>query len=416
MALYDLSRVTRACTELIGRHIEASSAWFPRARPDVSPMPPDQLSARGLSFYLYHMRESAYHRNVAPPDPASDHNRFLPMPLSLYYQLSAIPGDATAQAHLDAQLLFGCALKALHDVPELTDKTEINGIAVLAQVGLEGAQNRFRLQMLSMTPQEAVTYWTDESRALRLAAYYEVNVVFLEPQAAERRSGRVSSYTVATNIAGAPIVRGTSSVVTFTQPDGSPASIETSPASVAYGAVFRVQGSHFTGQSVELTLRGNQDPEPRVVGADWGVSSQSEEVSAVVASTAGGTPLLPGVYALAVRVSRLMAGRLITLTSNTSPIQIAPAITQITTTSGQGFRITGSVFSAPGLDPATVELQVGESRLVRVNAAPGPGEFRIVTPTRVDLTLPQGLMTGAALALRLHVRGIESPPNWVVVP
>jgi hypothetical protein len=139
MALLDISAVTRAVADFIARSVEVSPAWQPRARPTVSPLPPDLLQSAGLSFYLYHLSENPHLRNAAPPDPAADHVRHISMALDLHYQMSAAPGGTSANEMLESQLLMGCALKALHDMPVIDDATEVAGTPILAAAGLDNA-------------------------------------------------------------------------------------------------------------------------------------------------------------------------------------------------------------------------------------------------------------------------------------
>ncbi|MFN6977006.1 MAG: Pvc16 family protein [Gemmobacter sp.] len=416
MPLLDLSLVTRSYTELIARQVELSPAWQPRPRPTVSPLAPDQMPGAGLSFYLYHVLESAHARNAPPPHPGAGLVRHTPMGLELHFQMSPVAAGPTANEMHEAQLLFGAALKALHDTPDLDDNTAVNGAGIFQLVGLDGARNRFHLQMQTIPASEAVNYWTAGSTALRLAAYYSAAVIHLEPDSESRRSGRVLSYSVEAFPAGSPFISSTETTVDFTLPGGLAQSVTTSPAVVPLGGRLVVTGSGYTGQAVDLLLRGNSDAVPRVADAGWAVQAGPTRLTATVAPSIDGLAVLPGVYMVMVRTTRMLSGRPVTTRSNATAIQIAPALDTLTDLGGGSFRAEGGLYDDPGLEPDAVEVHVGTDVLGRVNAAPGPGEFRVVSADRIDLALPGGLTPGVTLPLRIFVNGAESPPHFVTAP
>ncbi|MEP4012194.1 MAG: Pvc16 family protein [Sulfitobacter sp.] len=416
MTLLNLSFVTRAFTEYLARQIELSPVWQPRPRPTVASTPPDQMPGAGLSFYLYHVVEPEHYRNAMPPDPASDHLRHTPMTLDLHYQMSATPAGTSEAEMQQSQLLFGLALKALRDAVVLNDDTTVNGVNIFQLLGLHGAENRFRPVLQPLAPTEAVSYWTAGTTALRLAAYYTVSVVQLEPEALTQRAGRVFDYSVTALIMGAPFITSTETEIAFDMPNGTPQSITVSPASVPYGDVFFLTGANFVGDRVELLLRGGSDPAPRLADAPWAVMAQPTRITARAAETAEGLPVLPGAYAAQVRTIKIVNGREISALSNPSPVQIAPSVTQLTSLGGGAFRVDGAIFEDPGIAAEDVEVRIGAEMLTRSGAAPAAGEFQVVSRNRIDLVLPAGLVAGADLPLRIHVRGAETPPRWVRVP
>lgn len=416
MALLDLSLVTRALSEFLARSIEVSPAWAPRGRPTVAPTPPDQMPGAGLSFYLYHITEPGHHRSAPPPDSGSSAQRFTPMVLDLHYQLSVTPGSTSDSEMHQAQLLFGLAIKTLRDAGEINDATIAGGIQILAHFGLDGAGNHLRPVMVPIAPSEAVSYWTAGASALRLSAYYTVSAVVLEPEAVTARASRVYSYAASAFPMGAPMVTGTEAEIAFTLPGGLAQRLTVSPASVPYGGLFHVSGANFTGTAVDLMLRGTGDPAPRVADDLWAVQAQPNRITARAADTIAGAPLLPGAYMLQVRTAREIDGRPVSAVSNTTAIQIAPAITAILPLPGGRLRIEGSVFAGAGLAPGDVELRLGPVQLTRVAGAPAAGQFQVVSPGRIELMPPASLPAGSDQPLRLHIRGAESPPNWVRLP
>ncbi|TVS00166.1 MAG: DUF4255 domain-containing protein [Rhodospirillales bacterium] len=416
MSLLNLSLVTRAFSELIARRVELSPAWQPRPRPTVSPLPLDQLSGAGLSFYLYHVNETPQSRNPPPPDTASDATRYQPMGLELNFQMSPAPAGPSASELHEAQLLFGCALKVLHDDPEINDETEVAGARIFEPLGLLGARNRFRAQLIPVSPSDAVNYWTAGSTAMRLAAYYAVSVVHLDPEPVTARAGRVFTYSISAFPSDQPFVTASDSRVDFTLPDGTPQTISVSPAAVAYGGVLTLTGSGFVGQRIDLLIRGGGDAAPRVADQDWAVVAQPTRLTATVRRTIDGRVVLPGPYLAMVRTTRIRNDRPITAVSNAVAIQIVPAVDALTPLGGGLFRIDGGPFADPALLPEQVELRLGAERLSRSVGVPAAGQFQIIDSDRIEFRIPAGLVPGQDLPLRIHVNGAESPPRFLRVP
>ena len=378
-------------------------------------LPPDQLTAAGLSFYLYHLAEDPHFKNAPPPDPAAWRARYSPMALSMSFQMSATPGGATSSDLLESQLLMGCAVKALHDQPVIDDTTEVAGAEILQLAGIDGADNRLRLSLQPMAPSDAVTYWTAGAQAVRLASYYQCSVVMLEPETLDRRAGRVFRYGVTTFVTGSPRLTGSRARLAIVLPDGAGETIEVSPATVPYETEFTLQGHDLAGEATELALRGGPGGGERTADASWALSAQPTEVTAIARRTADAVAMLPGIYSASVRVLKTMHGRAHWRRSNETPIQLAPNITAITP-AGSLFRVDGGVFDDPGLAAGDRQVFLGQALLALVAGAPGPGEYRIVDPTRIELAPPAGAASGADLPLRIIVNGAETPPRWIRVP
>ena len=408
--------MTRALTDFIARSVEISPVWQPRPRPTVSPLPADQMQVAGLSFYLYHLAENPHLRTPPPIDPAAGHVRHAPMAIDLHYQMTASPGGTSANELLEAQLLMGCALKALHDEPVVDDGTTVNGTAILANAGLDGADNRLRINLQPVAPSDAVSYWVAGSQAARLAAYYQAYVVLLEPQPPARRAGRVLRYGVAALVSGAPRLARSEARLAFTLPDGQAQEIVVSPAAVPYDGALVLHGVNLASERTELLLRGGGFEQRRAVDASWGLTAQATQVIATVRQRTDGEIVVPGVYSAAVGVARTVSGRLVQQTSNETPIQITPNVTAISAIGGGGFAVDGGVFDDATIMPANVEVHLGANSLARVATAPAPGQFRVVDPSRIELAPPADAVPGADLPMRILVNGAESPPRWIRVP
>lgn len=423
MALLDLSLVTRALVRVLEEHIAASPAWQPRPAPSVSPLPPDRIAVNQLGLYLYHVREEPHTRSVADPYLPGTPVRHQPLGLTLYYQL-AINGTESAATMYEAQLLFGCALKAFHDVPVLDDATVVNGVSILQAVGLDGAGNRIRVALQPVEEKDAANYWTAGSTPVRTAAYYEASVVLLESEPPPTRAGRVRVYGVHTSVRGAPRLTASENRLVLAVPGVAvPQEVVLRPAEVPVGGRFALHGSELAGDDVRIVLRSARWTEDRVTDDGWGVLATGTRVLATVRETVDGEAVLPGVHGARVRVTtfRTMpdgSTRALHQTSNAVPVTITPRIDAVTALDPAGvFQIRGYTFQHAELDPEEVELFLGAARAARGTAGSlAPGEYAITAPDTIEARLPAGVEPGAHVPVRVVVNGAESAPRWVEVP
>jgi hypothetical protein len=229
MAWANLHDVTKTLTDLLNLYI-VDVLGFPNL--SVTDQLPTTLTSaqRTLNLYLYHAREDPSGRNLMPIGadfPPAPHT---PLGLELFYLLTAhhhVAADVDAEMQ---QRLMGYAIKTFHDVALITDTTAVSGTPVMAQ-DVRGLGNRFEVVPRNPTPEEALSIWTTGNREFtRLAAYYGVRAVFLDPLPAKTESGIV--LTVGTHVKPIGTLRlgDTHSSVRFALPDGSPASAESTPA------------------------------------------------------------------------------------------------------------------------------------------------------------------------------------------
>ena len=415
MALLDLSAVTQALTKFIELSVENSPAWQPRARPTASPLPPDQVQSAGLSFYLYHLSENPHLRTPPPVDSASSHVRYSPMALDLYFQMTAVPGGSSSNELLESQLLMGCALKALHDGPVIDDTTVISGTEILKTVGLAGEENRIRITSQPVTSNDAVNYWTAGSQAMRLAAYYQVSVILLEPEEPDSRSQRVLSPSVDVFAIGGPRLSGSESYAVYTAPDGQTSEIKMSPAVAAYGEEITLLGSSLNGDGVRLKLRGGGDNAVRVAGDAWQVTAQAETLIAKICDSTEEGALVPGVYAVSVSVDKTLSGRDVSLASNEIPIQIRPSISAVTSAGGGVYDITGGLFKGGAGDTVQVEVYINLEGLSLADGAIDAGKYKVVDESTVRFKVPASITTGETVSVRVVVNGAESLPIYLEV-
>ena len=274
--LLDLSLVTQTLVSLIDKHIKASPAGVGIVGL-VSAEPRDKLTGDStIGLYLYHITEDADLKNAPSVSADTPPIRYTPMGLSLYYQLSAhsdTPGDPGIQRE---HLLTGLAMKALRDYPVIDDSTEIGGLKVFP-VDLQGTDNRFRITLQPIPPSESVSYWTAGTLPLRLAAYYQISVVLLEPEKPMLRAGRVLKYGIFTFTRGAPRLDGSRATISFTIPgETSARKLEAQPAEVPVrnlvtntGGEMIFFGSDLAGDATTLLIKNKLFAEPVEVGSDW---------------------------------------------------------------------------------------------------------------------------------------------------
>jgi hypothetical protein len=423
MALLDLSQVTRSLINLIRLRVQELSS-LPAGTLSVSPEPPDGLSGSNtIGFYLYHVTEDPYHKNLPPPGSDAVPVRHVPMAVHLYYLLTAHSDSADELGTYQEQSLMGYALKTLHDYPIIDQNTEVNGVKVLT-IPLQDGETRLRIALQPIPPEDAVTYWTAGSSPLRLSAYYQVSVALLEPEEPARRAGRVLSYGVHTFAAGAPRLDGSYYILTYTIPgEPGPRQVELRPAQVPIGGTVVFTGSGLSGARTSLLLWCERWQDPVEVDLSWGVTASANQLFATVQPTAGSEVTLPGVYSAVARVvtqRTLPDGRVreFAHASNRSPFVITPRIDTISAILPTGeFTVTGAVFEHVAAPIEDIQVYVGDARLAEGTAGGlAPAEYAVQDASTLDVRLPSGLVSGESLLFRVLVNGAESPPEWIVVP
>lgn len=425
MALLRLSLVTQGLLDLISIAITSSPEWPGATILLPSPDPPDRLAGdHTVGLYLYHAIEDPNRRNEPPPGGAGQPERNAPMPLLLYYLLTAHSDLTGGQGTLEEQFVMGLAMKALRDFPVLDDDTVVAGTTPLP-AGLRGRGNRFRITRQAVPAPEAVAYWTAGQHALRMSAYYEVGAALLEPEPETHRAPRVLSYGVVTLVRGAPRLIGSRSTQTFTPPgQPGPVLVELQPAEAAIGDRIELLGVELAGDDVELSVQQGTWPQAMVVDpVAWGVVASADRVTAAVASDADGEPVLPGVYSASITVITDLPQpdggvRRVRASSNVTPFTVAPGVTALAGPTAAGVvTVTGGRFDPALLPDDAIRVLVGTTALERrATGATQPGEFRVDASDQLELRLPSGLATGEQVPVRIVVRGAESPPRWVTVP
>ena len=428
MAVLDLADVTRSLITLLRQSFVVSPAWT-MAIPAVLPEPPNRLTGDGIGLYLYHVQENTVYSNF--PTDGSDRPpvRFLPMALNLYYQLSA--HNTADPGAFNEQLLMSVAMKAFHDYPFIDDNTQVNSITVF-EPAIRGKDNRFKVMLQPIVYNEAVNNWTSGEVPIRLSAYYEVSVVFLEPEETRTYSGRVLSYGNYIFTEGPPRITNTQNILRYVQPPNNVnAEVKIQPAQVPPGDNMDIFGVAFGGDSITLRLLQRRWARPAIADAAWNLTRTGDnqltvtvQQTAIEETTVGPPPvvdILPGMYSCQVIVNKTIIlgnGEVKTFRniSNQFPFTVTPAITNINRALTI-VTVTGYIFQHPQLPPEDILVYIGEIRIMPDdNNALAPGEFEVTAVNQLRINLPTALTTGQLYPVRIIIAGAESPPGWITAP
>ncbi len=470
MAFGNLADVTSALIVLLEAYVNGHIQQALGPDVVVLPMRPDRIDPgvqNRMSLHLYHVIEDPYYKNAVgagndPPNVAK-----APMSLCLFYILTAHHNDGqTAADALRQQEMMGMALKTFHDNPVVTDRTVIlqanNQSTQILPPNLQNQNNSIQVILRPISPEEAVGFWATEDQQLTtLSAYYEVRVIFLEPELPRTVPGIVLSLGAYLQQLGSPDLRTSASTTRFTLPaiagGGQPPPIETSPARAALddrvnplaeNRRFRLLGTNLAiGRSQMLILRNSrwqvqaapvdEAPVDLALNPNWFVRFSPSAVEVEFRSTLDvATPagiqtlnVLPGIYSArvqAVTEQTVLLGQLkqIVSASNETAFAIVPRIVSFAVAGGN---ITVNL--GPEFDLTTLTLNSDQIRVSLAGIAYArtlsdpiqvPGEFRVSGPNQVTLlphtSLSLAPATPQAHSFRLIVNGAESSPFWIELP
>jgi hypothetical protein len=432
---------------------------------NVSAMPPERVGSETntLNLYLYHVMEDPHHKNDPPPGAGSPAVARQPLVLSLYYILTAhhqVNDVFDAQIQ---QLLFGLAMKTMHDHPQLRDTLAISpGGGAPAELVMPGAlvgrDNRFDIALRQLTPEEALGFWhADDTSTTRLSAYYEVRTVALEPEPALGAQGTVFDIGLFVSAGQAPRLDRAAGLVQFTPPPASgigPQLIETAPAratlapGLAAGPVNRITlaGAGLAGDgargAARVVLRSPRwrtlVPPVRVARIDpvlnpqWAATLDDSHASFEMHGTLeivsdGGSPvtlkITPGIYAVSVETVRRMEtraalSRTTVSESNQIAFSLGARIDRADPLNPAGRFVVRVVnlfdMLAPDLDAllAVDGAVYEETAAFSGNAANDRGLFQRLAGAAEFHPLFDPAIAGAH-PVRLVINGAESQPFWI---
>lgn len=378
----------------------------------------------GIGFYLFHVQESSHYKNFPSAGNDNPPVNYTPMALNLFYQLSAnsIKEDNEQDAY-DEQNLMTVAMKALHDRSQMHITTTLKKINI-------------KITLQTLSPSESVQYWAAAESPVRLSAYYEVSVVFLEPEKQLSYAGRVLSYGNFIFVRNAPQITSSENIIEYLLPgELTPRQVKIKPAQAPpafigpppIASVVSFFGTGFNGGTLQLLIINPLWPEPAVAGAAWLPTLISEnqlnvtvQPTALLKNALTVVDIIPGLYAAQVSITEqrtLPNGTIKTFNhvSNQFPFSVMPRISLINPLGGGAFTVTCNVFQNAAIVTDDIQVYIGEDKLILSAAVPAAGEFMITGATTINLQVPAGLPAGQ-VALRILIRGIESEPKWITIP
>jgi len=417
-----LKEITETIIAVIQQAVDDTGNWPPgfKVLPELLR---DQHN--GIGFYLFHVQESSHYKNFPAPGNDNPPVNYTPMALNLFYQLSAnSTKENEDEDAYDEQNLMTVAMKALHDHSVFNLTTT-------------GKKINIKVTIQTLSPSESVQYWAAAESPVRLSAYYEVSVVFLEPEKQLSYAGRVLSYGNFIFTRSSPQITSSENIIEYLLPgeltarqvkiqpaQAPPAFIAPAPIS----SVVSFFGTGFNGGTLQLLIISPLWSEPAVTDASWLPTLISEnqlnitvQPTAVLRTALTPVDIIPGLYAAQISITQqrtLPNGTIKTFNhvSNQFPFSVMPRISLITALGGGGFAVTGNVFQNAGIVTDDIQVYIGEDKLVLSTAvALADGEFKITGATTIELLVPAGLPAGQ-VALRILIRGIESEPRWITIP
>jgi|GEM_PF-1229686 len=432
MSLLDLSKVTKTVLKVIEEGIrnlpDGNVPPLLKSGLSVVPEPPDKLSGNyTVGMYLYHIKENADNKNLMPISSGKPAIRYTPMPLQLYYVMTAF-SDLTEATFIEQQLM-GFAMKALHDYPVITKNTTIGNTSIMLAPINEG-DNRLQIELRPVDADNATTYWTAGNSPQRLACYYMVSTVLLEPEQPTSYSSRVLTYHLSTSSRSlVPRIDSSGSSLTYTYPGEPTKSLELRPAQTTFGNKITFEGSHLLGSSpTKLYLKHPSWPAPKDLptSSPWDLQVTTQSISCKLQDSLDGNHLMPGTYeAYALVTQRQEVApniqKDVACKSNSSAFMIAPQKPSFTPIQiGTDITVTAKRMPYPVTAQRQVEVLVGDTTLKMVSKPTLPatlqnGEFFMESSSELVFRLPQHAVIGAILSFRLLVNGISSPPCWITV-
>jgi hypothetical protein len=441
---------------------------------DVTAAPPDDqtnASPNVISFYLFHIAEDSFHKNLPPRRPvvAESPVQFTEMGLVLNYVVTARNTSAVGGGDraLIEQRLLGYVARALHDYPLITDETVVPAVPpsppnnpIFQTANMSGADNRIELVLRPVGIEETVNFWkAEEDLTARLGLFYEARVILLSTPPVTSTPGIVYSLGGFVSVAGQPFLQAVQNVVGFTPPPGfaspDPSSpfqfVSSNPARVSLfpaGAVppsvspennrFRIDGAELRGERTFLALRGQAGagaaaPNERSFRIDtgdgnnpgWSFDVRSTEITvsirqAVQDEEGTALTLYPGLYSLRVITARQMTadpnGRRLEQSSNELVFAVTPQVNSVAGLGGlataRRFRLT--LFGSYLRNELDIQLSVGGRVLRRDANTAVAGNFDFAVNTgQIDFAVDT---TGrpSPLPVNLLINGVGSTPAWAV--
>jgi hypothetical protein len=472
VALTDIARVTTAIATLTRQALARDNITTDI---EVTAAPPDDqtnASPNVVSFYLFHIAEDPFHKNLPPGRPVLSDTpvQFTEMALILNYVVTARNTSAVGGGDraLVEQRLLGFVARALHDFPVITDNTVVPAVPpnppnppVFQTANIAGANNRIELVLRPVSIEETVNFWTaEEDLVARLGLFYEARVILLSTPPVTSTPGIVHSLGGFVSVAGQPFIESVQNLVGFVPPPGfappdpsspfqlvssDPARVSLFPAGAVPAGVppannrFRIDGAELRGEQTYLALRGQAGagaaaPSERSFRVDvgdanpgWAFDVRGTEITvgmrqAVTDDDGTALVLYPGLYSLRVITGRQInppvSDRAFEQSSNEVVFAVTPQVVSVAGLGGPAgarrFRLT--LFGSYLRDELDIQLSVGGGVLRRDADTNAAGNYDFTPNTsRLDFAVNTTGRT-SPLPVSLLINGAGSTPAWAVFP
>jgi hypothetical protein len=421
----------------------------------VSDLPPEEAEKQTgtrLNLHLYHAAEDPSRRNEMPRgDVGAFPISRTPMPLTLYYALTAHSVADNIADPKQQQFLMGLGMKSMHDFPLVDDTLMLPAPpagtpAKILDPAMRGGQNRITIVQRQLSPEDTVTFWAAaQHHTARLTAYYEVRSLLLPPEPETEKPPLVGVVALGAMPSPRPTLLSATSVQTMTLPavsGGQTLSAPLTPAVAALGATAAPAGNRVTAtgeglgdgtDGVLLIGGGALDAEAVLdptYNPPWQIVFTGDSLAFTIlptlaATTVGGSAILtirPGFYTLGVRRMKVLttergATSLGAMESNRIPFAVGAAIESAAVVARGRIRLTLRD-GVDCTDPLNVpQLAIGGDvyRLIPAfaNDASDQGRFIAQGAHRYDIQPLFDPADGATRIVRLAVNGVDAPPFWL---
>jgi hypothetical protein len=358
----------------------------------VSALPLDkarspQNNANQLNVFLYQiMPNLAWRNGMMPRQTQAGETAISPLPLSLYYLLSAYGRDNDATQPYGHQLM-GKAMSLLYDNAVLSaEEIRAATSAVLPNSDLDQQIERVRITLQPLSIEEISKLWTGFATQYRLSAAYEVSVALIESTRA--------AHTPLPVLTRGQADRGVASQPSLLSP--FPTLEKLTPplnqTSVRLGEVLTVTGVNLGGSNVGVVFNHPRWSVPVEIPPDAGATDS--QLTVTIPNQPATWPA--GFYTINVTVQR--PNDSYRRTTNLLSFPLAPSLT-IAPASAPAGDITYPVTASPEVWPEQrASLLFGDQEIL---ADPHPAQ----TGT---LTFQATAVTAGDYYVRLRVDGVDS--------
>ncbi|HEX3402221.1 MAG TPA: DUF4255 domain-containing protein [Rhizomicrobium sp.] len=340
-----------------------------------------------LNLFLYQVqRDPAWTNMDMPPQAKNGEVNYPPLPLTLFYLLTAFGRDDDSSQPFSHELL-GKAMSLLHDYPVLSAadiKAATSGI--MPDSDLDQQIERVRITLHPISVDELSKLWTGFATQYRLSAAYEVGVTLIEstrssaaPLPVLTRGPKDTGYSALANLG--PVVPTLNSI---TPPNNQP--------SARLADKLTISGALLDGTNIGVSFDHPLLSTPIELAPDSGATATTLTVT--LPNDALHWPA--GIYGVSVFVQR--SGESFRRQTNALPLSLAPSITVSPATPAAG-NVSLTVTSSPQIWPGQrATLYLNDQQLQ-------PNLFTTETPT---LTFPAVTLAKGTYYTRLRVDGIDS--------